>query len=144
MRYLVFLLFFFILSCTVGVDLKPLNSSSLLDDNSSKVWLINHLTFEGIDYATNLDSEKEVFVFYKSGTCFIQIRKNIGTSKGKKYRFSIEKKKNGKVLLMLKIKSKKYYFKAIEWKEDLVVLEPINKLQFKYTIEIIPLPEPSE
>ena len=78
----VFLSLYFITSCTLDVELKPLNSSAVFNDGNSKMWLVEHLWIKERDYAHPNRNKKDIIVFYESGRCSVQKLNTFGIEKG--------------------------------------------------------------
>lgn len=125
-------------SCVHDGQLKPLDPYYVFHDNSSKVWLINHLYKDGEDFAPLSTNYKEVLIFHKSKVCYVHKLREIGEKSGKKADFMLDSEN----------KEMRFYFNKEKWIFELkmvshekIILKPREGSKFQYTLELIPLPE---
>lgn len=134
----VFLLLYFITSCTLDVELKPLNSSAVFNDGNSKMWLVEHLWIKERDYAHPNWNKKDIITFYVSGRCSVQKLNTFGDEKGDVVDYQVIDKK----FLILTGKGKVWKFKITKLSEDNIELTPIKGTSFKYVMHLVPITEP--
>jgi len=125
-------------SCTLDVELKPLNSSAVFDDGNSKMWLVDHLWVKQRDYANPERNQKDIITFYASGRCAVQKLHTFGDEKGDVVDFKVI----GKKQLVLSGKGKVWKFKITKLTEDEIELTPMKGTNFKYVMHLVPVTEP--
>jgi hypothetical protein len=112
MKILSFFLFlYFITSCTLDVELKPLNSTAIFNDGNSKMWLVDHLWIKQRDYANPDRNKKDIITFYASGRCAVQKINTFGNEKGDVVDYKVIDKK----IVILSGKGKVWKFKITKW-----------------------------
>ena len=136
------LCFFFIFSsCSWDVETKPIFGNGSLSDGNSKVWLVDHLFKNGLDYQQPEFYERDLIVFYSSNKCRILKWKDFGKSKGDVFFYLLIRKKDKLPRLNLWKGNKKWEFNFTTFSNEKMILEPIEGTNFKYTMSLIPLPE---
>ena len=133
-----FLILYIISSCTLDVELKPLNSTAIFNDGNSKMWLVEHLWIKERDYAHPNRNKKDIIVFYESGRCSVQKLNTFGIEKGDIVDYKVVDKK----ILILTGKGKIWKFKITKLSEDNIELSPIKGTGFKYVMHLVPITEP--
>lgn len=135
---IVVVLLLFLLSCVHDTQLKPLDPYYVFHDNSSKVWLIDHLYQNHTDHAPLSTVYKEVIIFHKSKVCYVHKLRQIGEIPGKKADFTLDIEK--KELRMI-FNKEKWIFELKQVSHEKIILKPKAGSKFNYTLELIPLPE---
>ena len=139
MKILSFFLFlYFITSCTLDVELKPLNSSAIFNDGNSKMWLVEHLWIKERDYAHPNRNKKDIITFYASGRCAVQKINTFGNEKGDVVDYKVIDKK----IVILSGKGKVWKFKITKLSEENIELTPMKGTSFKYIMNLVPITEP--
>jgi len=128
-------------SCSWDVETKPIFGNSALSDGNSKVWLVDHLFKNGLDFQQHEFYERDLIVFYSSNKCRILKWKDFGKSKGDIFYYQLIREKNNFPKLNLWKGNKKWVFNLTTFSNEKMVLEPIEGTNFKYTMSLIPLPE---
>ncbi len=141
MKKTLFLLFVALItySCVQDSHLKPIVPNYLLHDNSSKVWVINHVFFDGKDEVPMSFKYKTMLVFHKSGTIKIYKINDISanTAKVGKFDFSVDPKK-----IRIDYNNEKVIFEIESISEEKVKLKSIrSKNKHQYSMELISFPE---
>ena len=125
-------------SCTLDVELKPLNSTAIFNDGNSKMWLVDHLWRKQRDYANPDRNKKDIITFFESGRCSVQKLNTFGTEKGDIVDYKVIDKK----ILILTGKGKVWKFKITKLSEDNIELTPMKGTHFKYVMDLVPITEP--
>ena len=133
-----YLTLFIISSCTLDVELKPLNSTAIFNDGNSKMWLVNHLWRKQRDYANPDRNKKDIITFFESGRCSVQKLNTFGIEKGDIVDYKVIDKK----ILILTGKGKVWKFKVTKLSEDNIELTPMKGTHFKYVMDLVPITEP--
>ena len=129
---------FFVSSCTLDVELKPLNSSAIFNDGNSKMWLVEHLWIKQRDYANPDRNKKDIITFYASGRCAVQKINTFGDERGDVVDYKVIDKK----FLILSGKGKVWKFKVTKLSEGNIELTPMKGTSFKYIMNLVPITEP--
>lgn len=133
-------LFFFISSCQEVSEerLIQINKESILHDNSSKVWVISRVTDSGTNVTKLKFNQKDVAIFYNSGTVYFQPISSLGyfPERGGKTFLSEDSK-----TLFLKFPDEKWYFTVEQLSSQRIALKHQKKSDFKYDLELISYPE---
>lgn len=124
-------------ACVHDYKLKPINHYDLFHDNSSKVWLVNHLYKDNSDHAPLSFDYKEVIIFHKTKTCYVHKIKNFGNKPGRKADFYIDMNKKE---ISIDFDKSSWIFEISSYGQDKIILKPKYN-SFKYTMELIPFPE---
>ena len=133
-----YLTLFIISSCTLDVELKPLNSTAIFNDGNSKMWLVDHLWSKQRDYANPDRDKKDIITFFESGRCSVQKLNTFGIEKGDIVDYKVIDKK----ILILTGKGKVWKFKITKLSEDNIELTPMKGTHFKYVMDLVPITEP--
>ena len=133
-----YLTLFIISSCTLDVELKPLNSTAIFNDGNSKMWLVDHLWSKQRDYANPDRDKKDIITFFESGRCSVQKLNTFGIEKGDIVDYKVIDKK----ILILTGKGKVWKFKVTKLSEDNIELTPMKGTHFKYVMDLVPITEP--
>lgn len=128
----------FVSSCTLDVELKPLNSSAIFNDGNSKMWLVDNLWIKQRDYANPDRNKKDIITFYASGRCAVQKINTFGDEKGDVVDYKVIDKK----ILILSGKGKVWKFIITKLSEDNIELSPMKGTTFKYVMNLVPITEP--
>lgn len=128
----------FVSSCTLDVELKPLNSSAIFNDGNSKMWLVEHLWIKQRDYANPDRNKKDIITFYASGRCAVQKINTFGDERGDVVDYKVIDKK----FLILSGKGKVWKFKVTKLSEGNIELTPMKGTSFKYIMNLVPITEP--
>ena len=135
------ILFFILASCTLGVETYPIYGNSPLSDGNSKVWLVEHLFKNGLDFQQPEFYDRDLIIFYSSGKCRIVKWKDFDDLSGDVFYYRLVRVNVQKPKLILIKGKKKWEFVFNTFTNDKMVLDPLNGTKFKYTMSIIPLPE---
>ena len=136
-----FIITFFFTACSVGVTTTPIDKHFILDDNSSKIWLVNKLVKNHVDYSNSELGKKDIVIFFATGRCMIQKMNTFGDTIGDKFNYYLRMSAQPKTLELTKEK-KKWLFTVRSITDDKIVLLPQKGVKFPYEMELIPLPEP--
>ncbi len=136
-----FIITFFFTACSVGVTTTPIDKHFILDDNSSKIWLVNKLVKNHVDYSNSELGKKDIVIFFATGRCMIQKMNTVGDTIGDKFNYYLRMSTQPKTLELTKEK-KKWLFTVRSITDDKIVLLPQKGVKFPYEMELIPLPEP--
>jgi hypothetical protein len=131
--FIVFLLF----SCVPDFQHKELIPYYILHDNSSKVWIINHLYKNGSDQVPLSVSYKKMIVFHASRNCYVYKLSNIKENQGRKASFFIE---NENKELRLEFNNETWSFYIQEFSEEKIKLKSKDENN-SYTLELVSFPE---
>jgi hypothetical protein len=128
-------------SCVPDSQLKTVEPYYIFHDNSSKVWLAQHLYRNGKDFAPVSMKYKDIFTFHQSNYCYLQRMNTFGDEPGKKAYFSIDAETN---VLSMEFRQEVWRFnlKYVSPKKILLTPEASNPKDMQYTVELIPVPEP--
>jgi hypothetical protein len=135
------IIFFILTSCTLGVETYPIYGNSSLSDGNSKVWLVDHLFKNSLDFQQPIITERDLIIFYSSGKCRIVKWKDFGKLDGDVFYYRLIRIDVQKPKLILIRGKKKWEFVFKTFTNDKMILNPINGTSFKYEMTIIPLPE---
>jgi thioredoxin-related protein len=136
-----FIISFFFSACSVGVTTTPIDKHFILDDNSSKIWLVNKLVKNHVDYSNSELGKKDIVIFFATGRCMIQKMNTFGDTIGDKFNYYLRMSTQPKTLELTKEK-KKWLFTVRSITDDKIILLPQKGVKFPYEMELIPLPEP--
>ncbi len=136
-----FIITFFFTACSVGVSTTPIDKHFILDDNSSKIWLVNKLVKNHVDYSNSELGKKDIVIFFATGRCMIQKMNTFGDTIGDKFNYYLRMSTQPKTLELTKEK-KKWLFTVRSITDDKIILLPQKGVKFPYEMELIPLPEP--
>ena len=136
-----FIIPFFFTACSVGVTTTPIDKHFILDDNSSKIWLVNKLVKNHVDYSNSELGKKDIVIFFATGRCMIQKMNTFGDTIGDKFNYYLRMSTQPNTLELTKEK-KKWLFTVRSITDDKIVLLPQKGVKFPYEMELIPLPEP--
>jgi len=128
-------------SCSWDVETKPIFGNSALSDGNSKVWLVDHLFKNGLDFQQPEVFERDLIIFFSTNKCRILKWKDFGKSKGDVFFYQLIRKKDKLPSLKLWKGFKKWEFNLTTFSNEKMVLEPEKGTNFKYTMSLIPLPE---
>ena len=128
-------------ACSAGVSTTPIDKHFILDDNSSKIWLVNKLVKNHVDYSNSELGKKDIVIFFATGRCMIQKMNTLGDTLGDKFNFSLRMSTQPQTLELTKGK-KRWLFTVKSINDDKIILVPQKGVKFPYEMELIPLPEP--
>jgi hypothetical protein len=128
-------------ACSAGVSTTPIDKHFILDDNSSKIWLVNKLVKNHVDYSNSELGKKDIVIFFATGRCMIQKMNTFGDTLGDKFNFSLRMSTQPQTLELTKGK-KRWIFTVKSINDDKIILIPQKGVKFPYEMELIPLPEP--
>ena len=132
---------FIISACSIGVTTTPIDKHFILDDNSSKIWLVNKLVKNNVDYSNNEIGKKDIIIFFATGRCMIQKMNTFGDTIGDKFNYYLRMSTAPPTLELTKEK-KRWLFTVRSITDDKIILLPQKGVKFPYEMELIPLPEP--
>lgn len=136
--FIVLLTTLFLSGCSSSISMKAVNLDSFFNDNSSKVWLVDNISIAGNEVSPINDGYKDVFIFYKSGRIAVQPLNTLGNKPILSGYFFID---SDLKTLKLEFKKTVWKFKIDDISVKKVVLSPQESSDFKYGIDLIPLPE---
>lgn len=138
MKYTLVAALFFICSCSSNADLIPINKQAILTDNGSKVWLVDQVIIGNKNFASMINTEKDLIIFYENGHCCYQSMRNLGDFPAKRGEFSFYSEDS---TLLINFKNEAWYFKFRQVSEDTIALVPEKKSALKYKLILVPFPE---
>jgi hypothetical protein len=133
-----FVSFSLFLGCTSQISTRNIPLSSLLDDNSSKVWLVNKAFKNGKNISPKNLFFREVVIFYTSSKFCLQPLNSLGNKEGDKGIYELDAKERR---LTLNFKYEVWYFEIASATTDKIALKPTNQSACQFELELIPLPE---
>ncbi len=77
------------MSCINDSSLKPVIPNNIINANSAKTWVNTREIVKGVDKTPLMNELRTTFTFYENGTFREQKYAHIGSSLGKKGRYSI-------------------------------------------------------
>jgi hypothetical protein len=118
--------------------LKNIDYNNLLNDNNSKVWIINRQIVSGVNIADALHRNKDLIIFHDSGVVDVIPMKALGTKTGRK----------GNYYLNSEEKTLEFVFTDESWIMDLdyisegsILMIQAKESDVEFDIQIMPLPE---
>lgn len=117
-------------------QMKKLDDSIFIHDNSSKVWLIEKLLNDGKDYTPVPFEYHEIIVFHQTKNAYIYRINELG-KKGKKMTFNLNRENN---TLVFRSTKGNYLFDIILLQRKKIILKPKNKT-YPFTMVLVPFPE---
>lgn len=133
-RYILFCLVF-LTACTG--NMKQIDDSIFIHDNSSKVWLIDKLLSEGRDYTSVQFEYREMIIFHQSRNAYFYRLNEFGKQRGKKMTFHLDREKNE---FIFHNEKGDYRFDVVLLQRTKMILKPKQKT-YPFTIVLIPFPE---
>lgn len=124
--------------CSYNIPMRKVELEPFFHDHSSKVWVIDYISDGEEDLTVDNPNFRDVLIFYKSGKTLIQPLNSLGNRQGIAGQFSTDSDND---LLIIEQDSSYWEFKITSHSINRVSLKPTNTSDFKYDIEIIPLPE---
>ncbi len=137
-RLFLFVFVAVLVSCSTGVELKPVDLGTLFHDGNSKVWLVDKVIIDRQNFAPKQAADKDAFIFYSTSKCSFQPLKTMGDFSSKNGEFSVY---SNEKLLTVYFKKEVWEFKLASLSDNKIVLKPTRKSDLKYTLVLIPLPE---
>ena len=138
MRNLILLFTLSLSSCVHDYNYKSVEPYYLFHDNSSKVWVINHVFENGKELSPLSLNYKKIMVFHSSGYCYEYAIEGLGTKKGRKGTFSLKIDEKD---LEIAFKKETIHFKIEYLSEKKITLKTKNKNKQEVEIELITFPE---
>lgn len=139
MKKLLFLLSIGLSACASNAEMKGVHYDYLLNDGNSKVWMIEQMIVDKSNISPRMDHEKELLIFYQSGSFQYIPVKQLGHKTGKTgdYFLSSEDK-----LLKLYFKEESIWeFSLTEISEDSIYMVPTKQSDVDFSIQLVPLKE---
>jgi hypothetical protein len=136
-RILIFFIIFFT-SCVPDFQLKDIEPYYIFHDNSSKVWLINHLYKNKVDEVPLSVEFKKIIVFHSDRDCYVYNVNNIIEGAGRKASFFLDIK-NKK--LSIEFNNENWNFTIEKYDEEKIVLNSIDSKSGDYKMELIAFPK---
>lgn len=131
-----FYLPFLLLIVACNGQMKKLDDSIFIHDNSSKVWLIEKLLNDGKDYTPVPFEYHEIIIFHQTKNAYIYRVNELG-KKGKKMSFNLDREKNE---FVFQSEKGNYLFEVILLQRKKMILKPKNKT-YPFTMVLVPFPE---
>ena len=100
--------------------------------------MIDEVITNGKNYAPIENTDKDVIVFYDSGTCMFQSMKSLGEIQGRMGEYSIYSEEG---TLSIFFKNERWDFTIKNMNDIRIELVPMKKSAFKYSLVLIPFPE---
>lgn len=138
MYRLIFIVLLFCLGCSSDISLKDVRLDSLLNDNSSKVWLVDKVFHEGKDIAPLRIQFRDILIFYQSGRVALQPLNTLGNKQATVGYFFLN---SDNTELTIDFKKDFWIFEIKHISEEKIVLKPKERSTIQYDLELIPLPE---
>lgn len=139
MKYALFIAFALSFgSCTNGIDLDVVFYDSLLNDNNSKVWVVNSFVVGGMDVSNPILSEKNIIVFHANNTVNMLPMKGIGSSNPKRGRYILDSKNKE---LVIDFGDSQWDLDINYITEDSIYFSTKEKVENKFGFQIIPFPK---
>lgn len=136
MRISFFLIIFILSACYHNY--KSVEPYYLFHDNSSKVWVINHVFENGKELSPLSLNYKKILVFHSTNNCYEYAIEGLGTKKGRKGRFNL---KIDKKELEIAYNKETITFKIEYLSEKKITLKTKNKDKQEVEVELITFPE---
>ena len=139
MKKLIFLFALGLSACASNAEMKGVHYDYLINDGNSKVWMIEKMIVDKSNITSRLDHEKELLIFYQSGSFQYIPIKQLGHKTGRTgdYFLSSEDKE----LLLYFDDESTWEFNLTEISEDSVYLVPTTKSDVDFSIQLVPLKE---
>ncbi|MFN5417349.1 MAG: hypothetical protein ACK5B9_09855 [Flavobacteriia bacterium] len=138
MRISLILLILSLSACVHDYNYKSVEPYYLFHDNSSKVWVINHVFENGKDLSPLSLNYKKILVFHSSGYCYEYSIEGLGTKKGRKGSFNLKIDEKD---LEIAYKKETIHFKIEYLTEKKIILKTKNKDKQEVKIELVTFPE---
>lgn len=130
-------LLFSMVNCTLNTKLSPVNLTSFLNDNSSKIWVIDQKWNGSANVAPSELNQKFALVFYASGNLILQQISELGTSNCLRGTYSMDSEKK---IIQLDFGQEHWNFKVKINSINSMIWLPLKTSQLIYTLKIIPFP----
>ena len=128
----------FLVSCHAGIDFKSVDHDSLLNDQSSKIWMVDKMIVNNRSVGPYKNMDKDVIVFYDSGNFRYASLKKLAEEKAKTGYYRMDSR-NG--TLTLDFEKEMWEFDLGYVEPDSIYLIPSEESIAKFSIKLIPLPE---
>lgn len=128
----------FLAACVHDSQYKTVEPYYILHDNSSKVWLIDHVYSGGKDHSPLSLNYKKLLVFHTSGYCYVHEVKSLGSKSGKRGMFYLDIAERR---LDIQFKNETWVFRIDSLSEQKIVLSPAEGSAFQYKLELVTFPE---
>ncbi len=135
--YVLLLVQLVFLSACWNNSLKKIDHYIFLNDNSSKVWLVDKLMSDGKDYTPIQFQYKELIVFHESRNALFCKVRNLGENPTTKMYYWMDREKKE---LGFQGNRKQYLFEIKLLSRTKIILKPKYK-SYPYSIVLIPFPE---
>ncbi len=138
MRFLLLASLLLLGACVHDSQYKTVEPNYILHDNSSKVWVIDHVYANGKDHSPLSLHYKKMIVFHPTGYCYVHEIKHLGEQAGKRGMYSLDMSKRNLDILF---KNETWEFHIESFGEQKIVLSPRESSPFRYRLELITFPE---
>lgn len=128
-------------ACVPDSQLKTIEPYYIFHDNSSKVWLVQHLYKDGKDFSPISRKYKDIFTFHQSGNCYVQRMCTFGDEPGRKAYFVLNSDIN-ELSMEFSEEVWRFHLKFVSPQKIILAPRTSNPDHMKYTVELIPVPEP--
>ena len=125
-------------SCTNGIDLDEVFYDSLLNDNNSKIWVVNSFVVDGVDVASPILVDKNIIVFHANKAVNMLPMRGIGSSNPKRGRYILDSKNRE---LVIDFGDSQWDLDISYITEDSIYFSTKKKVENKFGFQIIPFPE---
>lgn len=121
-----------------GVEMQLIDPYPLFHGNSSKLWVINKVTKEGVNYSARKLREKDVIIFFENGNrVYMQPLNQMGQFPKKVGSFSLNQEKNR---CEIKFKDQLWSFYMVQQDNRRLFLRPTEDSDFEFELELITYP----
>lgn len=138
MRFILPFLLLVFFGCTSDIKMTDVRLDSLLNDNSSKIWLVNKVFHEGQNIAPLRVHFRDVLIFYQSGRVALQPLNSIGNKQATVGYFFLN---SDNTELVIDFRKEFWKFKIESISLEKIKLSPKSGSSLEYSLELIPLPE---
>ena len=126
-------------SCTQNVPLTKVDPYPLIHGNASKMWVINKVMKDNVNYTPSIFTNRDVIFFFSEDFgCYVQPMESIGFAPNLLGTFEAKSSTN-KLKLYFKGETWEFYMSTLLRKK--IVLRPTEESDFPYELELIPYPK---
>lgn len=126
-------------ACHTGIDFHSVDHDNLLNDQNSKVWLVDKVIMDNASIGPYGDLNKDVIIFYQSGNFQYSALRKLGTEHPEKGDYYLDSRKMR--LTMTFNDDANWVFNIGYVEPDSILLHPDPASDLKYSLKIVPLPE---
>lgn len=135
-KWYVFVGIIALVSCTSNVHLTLIDPYVLYHGNTCKMWVVNKVSRENVDYTPEIYSERDVvFFFADQNAVYIQPMASIGEAPNLLGEFYVSSDDHS---LEFVFKQETWLFRVAEATKHKIVLRPQADSDFQYQLELVP------